>query len=126
VAEGCAPAVSEPFQAGDGAPDPFVDLWLDAGTTLRGRLVGPDGNALAKFPVMIRPPSFVRVWSAVAATTDAEGRFTVEHLPARPVVVGAGGPGAKSLRGATVTPGAAEVEVRLTRRERREEPDEDR
>lgn len=48
-----------------------------------------------------------------AAVTDADGRFSIPHLPARPVLVDIPGVESRGLWGEVVTPAAEEVEVRL-------------
>lgn len=125
-ADGYAPTVSAPFDVGAGRGPARVDIVLDPGATLRCRLLGPDGLPVTSRPVRIRPPGFVGVWGATAAATDAEGRFAIEHLPARPVIVDVGSHRTREYRSVTVTPGPDEIEVRLTKRVRSDGEDDDR
>lgn len=89
-----------------------LELRLELGVAMAGRVLGVEQHELAGVRVSIRPTSTgLRIGQA---RPDIEGRFRVEHLPPGEWLVAAtSGSGGVDQQLVTLAPGSAQVEVEL-------------
>lgn len=123
VAAEHAPRMSAPLVLGEVAGS-TVELTLDAGHEVSGQVLDADGTPVSgaavsilgrqpgeslddlAYPGALGPPA--------AATTDAEGRFTLRHLPAGSYAIRARAPGSRLQAGELIdVPGVAGLVLRL-------------
>ena len=67
------------LSSSDGRDFHLGDITLDPGVTVRGRVLLPSGEPAAE--------ATVRLDQIIHVDTDADGRFTLEHVPTGPLVV---------------------------------------
>lgn len=117
TAAGLAPTRASVTIEGERSPEP-VEVRMRPAREARGRVVGPDGRGVAGVTVTIAGGLEGRegdaAWvSPTAATTDANGDFTLKNLPPGRVLTSLRAKGFKSAT-ATVEAGGSSVEVRLS------------
>jgi protocatechuate 3,4-dioxygenase beta subunit len=116
-ATGYAPAESEPVRVSDEQPEPRVDLTLERGWLMRGRVVDPGGQPVAGATVVVAPPGAAES-GFVPTRTDNSGRFRITAPVDGPVNVAAiSSQFAPAVRMDVQPPGSddsPEVELRAT------------
>jgi hypothetical protein len=92
----------------------FVEIRIDRGLTIRGRVVDPDGNGVASARVSASLPR--RRAALGSVETDADGSFALGGLPAGRYLLVAEAKGYTPERLARlVEPGSDGIEIRLSR-----------
>lgn len=93
-----AGSASKPVRVAPDAPEPTVELVLAAGATVSGRVLDADGAPVSGRTVQWNATGSDGVFGYGSSTSDEEGRFRLEGLPAGQVQLYSWGTGSASAQ----------------------------